>query len=42
MSSMRVRSRAWSMDPNAFLKSTYVRYMSLVVSFASSKDAMIV
>ena len=39
---MRARSRAWSMDPNAFLKSMYIRYMLLVMNFAFSKAAMIV
>ena len=28
-SSIMASSRAWSMEPNAFLKSMYVRYMSL-------------
>ena len=39
---MMARSRAWSIEPKAFRKSIYVRYMSFVVSFASSSVAIIV
>lgn len=39
---MRARSLAWSMDPNAFLKSMYVKYIFLVVSFTSFRVAMMV
>ena len=41
-SSMSVNSLAWSIEPNAFLKSIYVMYMSLLVSLASSRDARII
>ena len=36
-SSMSANSLAWSIVPNAFLKSIYVMYMSLFVSLASSR-----
>ena len=39
---MRVRNLAWSMEPKALRKSMYVRCMSLLVSFASSRAAMII
>ena len=39
---MRASSLAWSIKPKAFLKSMYMRYMSLLVSLASSRVAMIV
>lgn len=41
-SSMMARSCIWSMEPKAFLKSMYVRYMSFAVSLASFRVAMIV
>ena len=41
-SSMRARSLAWSMKPKASWKSMYVRYISLLVSLASSRVAMII
>lgn len=41
-SSMRASSLAWSMEPKAFRKSIYVRYMSLLVSHASFKAPMII
>ena len=37
---MIARSLAWSIEPKAFLKSMYVRYMSLFVSRASSRAAI--
>jgi hypothetical protein len=33
-------NRAWSIDPNAFLKSMYSKYMSCWVSFESSRAAI--
>ena len=39
---MMARSLAWYIDPKTFLKPIYVRYMSFVVSLASSRVAMIV
>ena len=39
---MMAKNFAWSIEPKAFLKSIYVRYMSFVVNLASSKVAMIV
>jgi hypothetical protein len=33
-------SRAWSIDPNAFLKSMYSRYMSCCVNLESSSAAI--
>ena len=42
MSSMMAKSLAWSIEPNALLKSINVRYMSFVVNLVSSKVAMIV
>jgi len=41
-SSIMASSLAWSIDPKAFLKSMYVRYMSLLVSLASSRAAIII
>jgi hypothetical protein len=41
ISSIIVSSLAWSIEPNAFLKSMYKMYMSCLVYFASSKGAMI-
>jgi hypothetical protein len=35
-----VNSLAWSMDPKAFLKSMYRRYMSCWVSLESSRAAI--
>jgi hypothetical protein len=32
--------RAWSIEPNVFLKSIYSRYMSCCVNFESSKAAI--
>jgi hypothetical protein len=37
---MMASSLAWSMDPNAFLKSIYRRYISCWVSLESSKAAI--
>jgi hypothetical protein len=39
-SAMMASNRAWSMDPNAFFKSMYSRYMSCWVSLKSSKVAI--
>jgi hypothetical protein len=39
-SSMIVKSRVWSMEPKAFLKSMYNMYMSWFVSLASSSAAI--
>jgi hypothetical protein len=33
-------NRAWLIDPNAFLKSMYSKYMSCWVSFESSRAAI--
>jgi hypothetical protein len=37
---MMASNRAWSIEPNAFLKSMYSKYMSCWVSFESSKAAI--
>jgi hypothetical protein len=37
---MMASSLTWSMDPNAFLKSMYSKYISCWVSFESSKAAI--
>ena len=41
-SSIMASSRPWSIDPKVFLKSMSVRYISLWVSLASSRAAVIV
>ena len=41
-SSMRTSNLAWSMDLKAFWKSMYVRYISLLVSRASSRVMVII
>jgi hypothetical protein len=37
---MMASNRAWSIEPNAFLKSMYSKYMSCWISFESSKAAI--
>jgi hypothetical protein len=39
-SAMMASRQVWSIDPNAFLKSMYNKYMSYRVSFESSKVAI--